>query len=467
MRANALARSSRFWFPLVGVLAFPMEGLADWGQDWGTMIWGSSAGPSVPALEWIGLFTLVIVLVAIATRLLRNKPMAAATMLLVLVAIPFSFAAATLTIPNIFANGTIADAGEVNANFGNVKVAVNDNFLLLDTYGPRDVSGDRNTALGIDALVLNTGSDNTATGWGALASNAIGATNTATGANALGLNTSGKRNTAMGADALGDNDAGNNNTAVGTEALRNATGENNTAVGETALFGLTTGWDNVALGQGAGGNITTGDNNIAIGSPGALADSDTTRIGESQTRAFIAGVRGVAVSSSESVVIDPSGQLGTVVSSARYKEAIEDVGDRSAALQELRPVSFRYRQLDAASQSVEYGLIAEEVAEVLPALVIFNEAGEPESVRYHLLPSLLLSEVQRLQSQKDAELAALRAEKDREIAALQRRLAQLEELPSRLATLEAQVATNSRVAEALAESRRSATLREDASSGSL
>jgi len=176
-----------------------------------------------------------------------------------------------------------------------------------------------------------------------------------------------------------------------------------------------------------------------------MLDSDTTRIGNFQTRAFIAGIRGVSVSSSLGVVIDPSGQPGTSVSSARYKEEIEDMGDRSTALQKLRPVTFRYRQFAGVSQPVEYGLIAEEVAEVLPALVVFNEAGDAESVRYHLLPSLLLNEMQKLQKQKDAEIAALRAEKDAEIEALQRRLMQLEELPHRLAALEAQVAADSRV----------------------
>jgi len=50
MRTNALARSSRFWLPLVGVLAIPIEGLADWGEDWGTMVWGASVAPPLPVL---------------------------------------------------------------------------------------------------------------------------------------------------------------------------------------------------------------------------------------------------------------------------------------------------------------------------------------------------------------------------------------------------------------------------------
>ncbi len=84
----------------------------------------------------------------------------------------------------------------------------------------------------------------------------------------------------------------------------------------------------------------------------------------------------------------------------------------------LRPVSFRYKQAFAdGSTPVQYGLIAEEVEQVLPELVAYDEHGDPATVKYHVLPSLLLAELQRLQS-------ALRIESSR-TAALEAAVAEM------------------------------------------
>src|SRR5262249_19562907 len=56
-------------------------------------------------------------------------------------------------------------------------------------------------------------------------------------------------------------------------------------------------------------------------------------------------------------------------------------------------------QYDDGSHILQYGLIAEEVAKVIPELVVYGKDGQPDTVRYHFLPPLLLSEVQRLQSE--------------------------------------------------------------------
>ena len=122
------------------------------------------------------------------------------------------------------------------------------------------------------------------------------------------------------------------------------------------------------------------------------------------------------------VLIDSDGQLGTISSSRRYKQDIEDMADASAALNDLRAVTFRYKQaFDDGSKPIQFGLIAEEVAEVFPELVVFGEDGQPETVKYHLLSSLLLNEFQKLALRNqsvEASYEKLRAEKDREIAAL-------------------------------------------------
>ena len=65
--------------------------------------------------------------------------------------------------------------------------------------------------------------------------------------------------------------------------------------------------------------------------------------------------------------VTSTGQLGIVMSSARYKHDIRDMGDKSSALLKLRPVSFRYN--NDPTNTLQYGLVAEEVAKVYPELV--------------------------------------------------------------------------------------------------
>ena len=274
----------------------------------------------------------------------------------------------------------------------------------------RNTGGYWNTASGYSALRVNTtGVANTASGRQVLDSNTTGSYNTASGISALDYNTTGSYNTAFGSYALRLNTTGQNNTATGYTALRNSTGNNNTANGDSSLFNATTGWRNVAVGWRAGLAVTTGSDNIIIGAgtEGLAADAGVIRIGASayQKKAFIAGIRGVTTGSTtaSTVFIDVNGQLGTIKSSRRFKEDIQPLGDVSERLFGLRPVSFRYKQAyDDGSKPVQYGLIAEEVAEVFPELVVYGEDGKPETVAYHVLATLLLNEVQKERRVVDA-----------------------------------------------------------------
>jgi Chaperone of endosialidase len=129
-----------------------------------------------------------------------------------------------------------------------------------------------------------------------------------------------------------------------------------------------------------------------------FGDNATTRIGSGQSRAFIAGIRGATtgVANAVNVVIDSNGQLGTVNSSRRFKQDIQDMGDASANLMRLRPITYRYQQPYAdGSKPADYGLIAEEVAEVYPDLVVKGADGQVETVQYQKLTPMLLNEVQR------------------------------------------------------------------------
>lgn len=324
-----------------------------------------------------------------------------------------------------------------NNTTGNTNTAVGWNTLGSNT------TGFRNTAIGESAMFANTtGTDNTASGLSALAVNTTGGSNVAVGATALLLNTTGSNNTAGGALALGQAATGSDNTALGKGALYNvgkvvpagtfatggtyviqSAGSTNftlvgaanstpgttfTATGPGSGTGTAAGVaiQNIGIGANAGGALSVGSNNIAIGnglfSP---SESNTMRLGQGQTRTFIAGVRGVTTASGDAipVVIAGDGQLGTVSSSRRFKDDIADMGGASVGLANLRPVTFRYKgEGESSARKLQYGLIAEEVAQVYPGLVAHAADGEVETVMYQFLPAMLLNEYQRQQRRIDA-----------------------------------------------------------------
>jgi Chaperone of endosialidase len=292
----------------------------------------------------------------------------------------------------------------INAS-GNFNTAIGVGALGGNTMGSQ------NTASGLQALFNNTsGSGNTANGFKALFTNGIGSENTATGNGALFSNSTGTDNVADGVNALFNNTTGSQNTASGAGALNvNSTGLNNTAIGFGALS-LSNGNKNVGIGYRAGANLQNGSNNIYVGHPGVGDESKTMRLGMAQTSTFIAGVASTNVGGA-TVVIDANGQLGVQFSSARYKRDVEAMGNRSAGVFQLRPVTFAYR--DDAPGTVQYGLIAEEVAALYPELVTRTPTGEVQTVRYQALIPMLLNELQRQQQalqQEAAEVATLRKE---------------------------------------------------------
>ncbi|MEZ5291527.1 MAG: tail fiber domain-containing protein [Vicinamibacterales bacterium] len=280
--------------------------------------------------------------------------------------------------------------------------------------------GQDNVAVGYHALVGVTlgGNANTAVGSRALDAATTAPENIAVGLDALGANLTGQRNVGLGVGTLDSTTDGNFNVGIGHGVLGASTSDDrNTAIGYLALRNLNGGSNNVALGDNGGGTLVTGSENVYISSSGVSSEDGTIRIGRTglQTRAFVMGIRGVttAFSNAVGVVIDSSGQLGTVSSSRRFKEDIHDLGTIGERLQQLRPVHFRYKQPFAdGTKPVQYGLIAEEVAEVLPELVAYDADGQPATVMYHVLPALLIEEVQRLERERTAltdEVRQLRA----------------------------------------------------------
>jgi hypothetical protein len=148
------------------------------------------------------------------------------------------------------------------------------------------------------------------------------------------------------------------------------------------------------LGSNAGINLTTGSNNIDIGARGVAAEANTIRIGTSgtQQKTFIAGISGKTVASGVGVIINSSGQLGTIQSSARFKTAIQPMNKASETILALKPVTFRYKEELDPDGVPQFGLIAEEVERVNPDLVVRDEDGKVSTVRYEAVNAMLLNE---------------------------------------------------------------------------
>ncbi|MGH8476190.1 MAG: tail fiber domain-containing protein [Methylococcales bacterium] len=148
------------------------------------------------------------------------------------------------------------------------------------------------------------------------------------------------------------------------------------------------------MGFAAGSNLTTGHNNIEIGHLGVAGESGKIRIGTpgTQTAAFIAGISGATVPSGVTVIVDASGQLGTILSSARFKEEIKPMDQASEAILALEPVTFRYRRELDPEGIPQFGLVAEQVAKVNPDLVARDAQGKVYTVRYEAVNAMLLNE---------------------------------------------------------------------------
>ena len=395
-------------------------------------------------------------------------------------------------IGNTGSYNTAVGFGALTNSTGNNNTATGASALPSNTTGFNDtaigasalsanITGFDNTAIGFTALFINTtGYSNTATGVQALWGNTTGFWNTATGFSALGRNGTGYYNTATGVGALDFNDGGNNNTAAGVQALEfNLTGNSNTATGELALninttgndntatgvsallsnttgnrnvadgigalLNNTTGSGNIALGEGAGGNLTTGNHNIDIGNRGVVGEANTIRVGRQGTHSatFIAGISGAIVPTGVAVIIDTEGHLGTVMSSARLKEAIKPMDKASEAILALQPVTFRYKHDLDPKGIPQFGLVAEEVQKVNPDLVACDEQGKPYTVRYEAINAMLLNEFLKEhkafveEQRKVQELEANAVRQQKQIEALS---AGLQKVSAELATGRVRVA---------------------------
>src|ERR1039457_2722947 len=358
------------------------------------------------------------------TNLPKRNPTSLALILIALACFAFSPAAQAVTpAPDGgYSGGNTAEG--TNALFSLTSGTYNTAIGYEALYG--NTTGKYNAANGAYALTANTtGTNNTANGVSALQDNTIGSDNTADGEGALGMNISGSNNTATGWDALASNTAGSN-TANGYQALfGNTSGGNNTANGAGALQNNSTGSNNIALGVNAGQNLTTGSNNVDVGNTGVAGESNTIRIGteNTQKKAFVAGISGVTVASGVAVIVGSNGQLGTVVSSERFKEAIKPMDKASEAILALKPMTFHYKHELDPEGIPQFGLVAEQVEKVNPDLVARDDQGKVFTVRYEAVNAMLLNEFlkqHRTVQEQQKEIAALAAQLKEQAALIQK-----------------------------------------------
>ena len=337
----------------------------------------------------------------------------------------------------------------LGAEAGGSNTSGYDNVFSGSGSGYNNSTGSYNTFSGFQAGYFNTtGGGNTFNGFAAGLNNTTGGQNSFFGLKAGLSNTSGCCNTFIGYTAGFRNQSGFGNTFIGYATGNQSTGDYNTFSGSDAGYFNTTGSNNVFSGFYAGAGNTAGGANVYIGFEAGLSnngtdniylgdaagygitdENNTMRLGypSSISSTYVAGIYGVNISG-VAVQINSKGQLGVVGSSRRYKEQIQDMNDRSSQFMRLRPVTFLFRpEYSEGPRKLQYGLIAEEVAEVYPELVAYGIDGQPYSVRYQLLIPILLNEAQKQYRRAEAQAAVITMQ-DNKIEQLEKRLSQIEAL---------------------------------------
>jgi hypothetical protein len=227
----------------------------------------------------------------------------------------------------------------------------------------------------------------------------------AIGTQAIGVGTlTGEHNVMIGFQAGENLEAAENSVAIGAFSMDEATDASDCiALGTSSLGSILTGTNCIAIGSGAGiGYVGAESSNIVIGNAGTVGDNNTIRIGTQgagagqQNLCFVAGILGTAGMGGNAVTVLAGGQLADgTVSSLKYKKDICDMDKDSENIMQLRPVTFSWK--DNVNNSRHFGLIAEEVREVMQSLSSYDHDGNLIGVHYDRLPVLLLNELQKLE----------------------------------------------------------------------
>ena len=358
-----------------------------------------------------------------------------------------------------FYNVAVGSGALANNTTGNFNMAIGTEALNQN-------NGNFNLAIGFRVAYLNTtGRHLTGIGAAAMRNNTTGEFNTAIGAAAFFNNTTSALNVAVGDSALtafnGTTAGDGANTALGSIALNALTsGQENVAVGRRALEFATSGSNNVIVGWRAGDGLTTGDGNTFLGDQAGRNEGpdvsnvvclgtlgDTQAAGQTtDNRTYIGHIHGVSLGGPLRylpVMVDADGQLGTTVSSRRFKKDIEPMDQASEGILKLEPVTFHYKDRDDKNdRTPQFGLIAEDVEKVNRDLVVYGKDGKVLSVRYDAVDVMLLNEFLKEHKKVEEQQASI-ADLKSTVASQQKEMqvftAQLKEQAAQIQKVSAQL----------------------------
>lgn len=280
------------------------------------------------------------------------------------------------------------------------------NIMIGSTSGFSLNSGSSNIIVGVNAgSALTNGTQNVLISGSSGASLVSGGSNIMIGQNAGSSSVNDNANMFIGINAGVSMNGGTGNIMIGNSSGTSLTGgSDNSLFGLNAANSLGTGQRNVVIGANAAtgygsnesDNIVINDNGTApSGQSNALVIGAGTGTGNYQlNQVFISGITGINVGAVPAVLVNSSNQLGVNTSTRKHKHNIEDMNDVSDKILQLRPVTFAYN--NDPLETIQYGLIAEEVDEIFPDLVYRNKDNEIETVLYNVLPVLLLNEIKKL-----------------------------------------------------------------------
>src|SRR5262249_27242135 len=156
---------------------------------------------------------------------------------------------------------------------------------------------------------------------------------------------------------------------------------------------------------------------------------------------LIAGISGATVPTGVPVIVDTTGHLGTMTSSARFKEKIKPMDKASEAILSLKPVTFRYKKELDPARIAQFGLVAEDVEKINPDLVARDEQGKPFTVRYDEINAMLLNEFlkeHRIVQEQQATITRLKSAGAKHEAMIARQQKQIEALTASVQKVSAQ-----------------------------
>ena len=142
-------------------------------------------------------------------------------------------------------------------------------------------------------------------------------------------------------------------------------------------------------------------------------------------------------------MVDADGQLGTAVSSRRFKKDIEPMDQASEGILKLKPVTFHYKDRDDKNDKTpQFGLIAEDVEKVNRDLVVYGKDGKVLSVRYDAVDVMLLNEFLKEHKKVEEQQASI-ADLKSTVASQQKEMqvftAQLKEQAAQIQKVSAQL----------------------------